>query len=157
MQAFDNKGNTRLERAHVEDPEAPSMRSPRAKASFMLSNTASTAISAFCLCDAGFVYDFVHNVELDQSSLLLPTCQLEKTPHGRALDQWQFSYSISEELGDVGCRDGLFQKVDVIVLNIIEEKQLLGKEPRVEFMTEFSFCHGDDLFKRSVMLSDDEI
>jgi hypothetical protein len=31
---------------------------------------------SFCLCDAGFVYDFVNNVELDQSSLLFPTCQL---------------------------------------------------------------------------------
>jgi len=39
---------------------------------------------------------------------------------GLALAQWQFSYSISEELGDVRRRNGLFQKVDVIVLNIIQ-------------------------------------
>ena len=69
--------DARLARAHAEDPEAPELDAVATRQSQLHAFEHRIHRNfSFCLCDAGFVYDFVNNVELDQSSLLFPTCQL---------------------------------------------------------------------------------
>jgi hypothetical protein len=71
--------NARLARAHVEDAEAPKLNAIALRQGPLhaFEHRIHRHFS-FCLCDAGFVNEFVNKVEFDQGNLSFQICKLEQ-------------------------------------------------------------------------------